>query len=160
MKTTWVLVADEAIARILEWPRTGGELVPVEELTDPAAHESDVEQSRDALGRRASGASPGGGEGGAQGMRGVSNSVASAGQPPQHLQAESFARQVAQHLGECLQQKRFDELRIAAAPRFLGLLRKALSPQVAATVTDEQNKDLIHESNSAITTRMFSRPGV
>ena len=33
MKTTWALVADEAIARILEKP-TGADLEPVEELTD------------------------------------------------------------------------------------------------------------------------------
>ena len=39
MKTTWILVADEAFARILARPRKpGAELVPVEELTDPDAH--------------------------------------------------------------------------------------------------------------------------
>lgn len=155
MKTIWVLVADEAMARILEWPETGDELRPVEELTDPGAHDNDVDLRRDALSRR----SPPGAGSGAAGRGAVSN-TASAGQDAQHLQAGAFARRVAQRLSEALQQKRYDELRITAAPRFLGLLRKSLSAQVVATVTDEQSKDLIHESNRDITTRMFSRPGV
>ena len=49
-KTIWVMVADEAIARILEWPTRGHELVPVEELTDPSAHAKGTEVNTDAVG--------------------------------------------------------------------------------------------------------------
>jgi len=110
-KTIWVVVADEAIARILEWPRRGSELVPVEELTDPAAHAKGTDVLTDA---------------------------------------------VAQRLDERLRQQRFDGLRIAAAPRFLGLLRKHLSPQVNAVVQEETDKDLIHASNEELSERLMS----
>src|SRR5215217_4799589 len=48
MKTIWVVVADEAIARILCMPQKGGQLEPVEELTDPTAHASGSDLRRDA----------------------------------------------------------------------------------------------------------------
>ncbi|MEO5733539.1 MAG: host attachment protein, partial [Rubrivivax sp.] len=74
-----------------------------------------------------------------------------------HKEAEAFARQVAARLTERLQQHRFHQLKIAAAPRFLGLLRKAFSQQVAATVTQEMDKDLIHDSAAQLTKR-FAPP--
>jgi protein required for attachment to host cells len=46
-------------------------------------------------------------------------------------------------------------LRIVAAPRFLGALRKVLGAEVARTVTEEIDKDLIHMSNADITQRLF-----
>ena len=148
-KTIWVLVADEAIARILQWPERRNELVPVEELTDPAAHAKGTEVNTDAVGRRSAGAPAGVIGNGIQ-----AGATASAGEDLQHHQANNFARIVAQRLDERLQQRRFDELRIAAAPRFLGLLRKQLSPQVMATVRDELSKDYIHASNRELSERI------
>ena len=154
-KTVWVVVADEAIARILQWPDEGGDLQPVEELTDPATHASNAVLRRDAHGRGA-GSVPGSAPpGNRPGMRGTATVASSAGERAKHLEAESFARRVAQRLAEGLQQRRFDELHIAAAPRFLGLLRKAVSPQVAATVRQEADKDLVMMSNREITERLF-----
>lgn len=132
-RTVWLLVADEAIARILALPGPQ----PVEELTDPAAHASGRELRRDAFGRR------------------NDTATASAGLDAEHREAAQFARRVAQHLHDALQQRRFDELRIAAAPRFLGLLRKALSPQVQATVASELSKDLVHLGAGEIGERFF-----
>jgi protein required for attachment to host cells len=34
-------------------------------------------------------------------------------------------------------------LKVVAAPRFLGYLRQAWSPQVAGTISDELDKDLV-----------------
>lgn len=155
-QTTWVLVADEAIARFLEQPAEGGDLVPVEEMTDPNAHASNLELRDDALGRRAGG-QPASRPGGGQPHTAAGNSTVSAGQDESHKEAEKFARDVAARLTERLQQRRFHALKIAAAPRFLGLLRKALSHQVAATVTQELNKDVIHATAAELTTR-FAPP--
>jgi protein required for attachment to host cells len=138
-ETTWVLVADEAIARFLQQPAEGGDLVPVEEMTDPAAHASNADLRDDATGRRAGG-QPASRLGGAQPHTAVGNATVSAGLNESHKQAEQFARDVAARLTERWQQHRFQELKIAAAPRFLGLLRKALSQQVAATVTKEMTR--------------------
>ena len=150
-KTIWVVVADEAIARILEWPRRGSELVPVEELTDPAAHAKGTDVLTDAVGRRAAGAPANVVRDSVQ-----AGATASAGEGVQHREADLFARTVAQRLDERLRQQRFDGLRIAAAPRFLGLLRKHLSPQVNAVVQEETDKDLIHASNEELSERLMS----
>lgn len=139
-KTTWVVVADEAIARILQLTDTGTYLDPVEELTDPAAHASNGDLRRDAQGRR--------GE----------SVTSSAGETGKHKEAELFASRVAAHLYEALNQQRFEALRIAAAPRFLGLLRKAMHPNVAKVVTGELDKDLVHMDNDDIAQRVFTRP--
>jgi protein required for attachment to host cells len=141
----WVLVADEAIAHLYELPAEGGDLVPVEQLTDPAAHRNTVEQRRDALGRRA----------GDDQRMGGNATVSAGGEEQEDLEAGRFARQVAQLLMQRLQQKRYDELQIAAAPRFLGHLRKALDKQVAAALTRQIDKDLVHESAAALTARLF-----
>jgi protein required for attachment to host cells len=125
-------------------------------LTDPAAHARGSDLRRDAHGRRAGSAPAGSRHGGSQHrLRGEAAVTASAGEDDEHLEAEAFARSVAQRLTEHLQAKRFDELRIAAAPRFLGLLRQALSPQVAQCVGTTLSKDLIHLSNRELTERLF-----
>jgi protein required for attachment to host cells len=155
MKKIWVVVADEAIARILEWPETGDELVPVEELTDPDAHASGADMRRDAQGRRSGSAPQGSKDGSPHRLRGSASVTSSAGEGEQHQEAGDFARRVAGQLSQALRDRRFEELRIAAAPRFLGLLRKALAPEVAAAVTDELDKDLIHMQNADITRRLF-----
>jgi protein required for attachment to host cells len=81
--------------------------------------------------------------------------AASAGEDEERVEAEAFARRVAARLDERLREQRFEELRIAAAPRFLGLLRRALSPQVAATVREEVSKDLVHLTAREISERVF-----
>jgi protein required for attachment to host cells len=159
-KTIWVLVADEALARILRWPEEGDELEDVEAITDPAAHLREGEFERDSAGRRAGSAPQGSRQGTQQHrLRGTSSITASAGEEDLHLEGQSFAKRVASHLAEAWRQKRFDELRIVAAPRFLGYLRKELDPHVKAAVSDELSKDLIHEGNSALSKRLFGAPG-
>ena len=150
-KTIWVLVADEAIARFLQWRERGHVLEPVEEMTDPNAHAKGTEVNTDAVGRRAAGAPAGVVGSGIQ-----AGATASAGEDVQHRAADMFARTVAQRLDERLREQRFDELRIAAAPRFLGLLRKHQSTQVAAVVSEETAKDLIHESNRELGDRLMA----
>jgi protein required for attachment to host cells len=135
-KTIWVVVADEAITRILEMPDDGGELRPVEELTEPAAHASGMALRRDAHGRRGS------------------TVTSSAGVDDSHQVAEEFARRVAQRLTGLLLQHRFDELRIAAAPRFLGLLRNNFGKPLEAVISKQLDKDLVHLSNREITDRL------
>jgi len=157
-RIVWVLVADEALARILQRPEVGNELEDVEALTDPSAHAKEGDLHRDASGRRAGSATHGARQNTPHRIRSSANVTASAGEDQQHLEAQTFARRVAQHLAEALQQKRFDELRIVAAPRFLGLLRKELDVHVSAAVSEEVSKDLIHADNAELTRRLFPEP--
>lgn len=140
MKTIWVLVADEAIARILQWQPGERLLDPVEELTDPVAHAYERDLRRDAFGRR------------------NSTVTASAGEDETHLAAERFAREVCDHLALAFQQGKFDVLRVVAAPKFLGLLRPAMDARVAAVVSDELNKELVHDRAADLVERLFPLP--
>ncbi|RYY98545.1 MAG: host attachment protein [Comamonadaceae bacterium] len=155
MKTLWIVVADEAIARILVRAEAGNLLDPVEELTDPLAHAQEADLHRDAQGRRAGSATHGNQNASQHRLRSGASATASAGEDEQHLEAAGFARRVAQRLSEARQQKRFDELQLVAAPRFLGLLRKALSAEVAACVTKSLDKDFVHLQNDDLSARLF-----
>ena len=139
---TWVLLADEGRARILEWREPGDELEDVEEWTDAAAHADNADLRRDAYGRRAST--------GAGAQRLGAGTTASAGQSEQHQEAEVFARRVAQHIEQAWHQHRFNGLQIAAAPRFLGLLRQSLDPQVCDALQGDIDKDWVHAGNDEI----------
>jgi len=139
MRHVWVLVADEAIARILEKP-VDGRLVPVEELTDPDAHAREAEFRHGPSGRRGSSA------------------TVSAADAERHQHAQVFAERIADWLEERHREGRFAELHIAAAPRMLGYLRPSLAPTVAASVVRTLDKDLIHESEDALTRHLFAPP--
>lgn len=69
--------------------------------------------------------------------------------PVAKLEAD-FMRQVAKSLGEALAANKFDRLIVVAAPQALGDLRKALPAAVAAKVTAELPKDLVHEPVNAL----------
>lgn len=142
----WVLVADEAIAKILVRPEDGGDLVEVDALADPDAPLRGAEMRRDAHGRR-----------GSPGIQAAT--VESAGADERQREAARFAARVAQRLSELHRERRFTRLRIAAAPRFLGLLRPQLGREVAATIEDEQAKELNHLDASALTARLFPPAG-
>jgi protein required for attachment to host cells len=146
MKTTWILVADEAIARILEKPRKGTELLPVEEHTDPDAHARERELHNGPHGRRA-------GAGGAN-----PQATVSASDSERHQHAKLFAARVAQRLLECRREKRYDEIHIIAAPRLLGYLRNELHSEVSNVIVASLDKDLIHESNADLMRRLFPSP--
>lgn len=141
MTTTWVVVADEAIARILHWQPADRVLQPVEELTDPVAHARDRDLRRDAYGRR------------------NSTVTSSAGEDETRLVAERFAREVCSHLAQARQAGRFDVLKVVAAPRFLGLMRQVMDAQVAAAVQEELNKELVHARADELVERLFPPPG-
>jgi protein required for attachment to host cells len=155
MKKTWILVADEAIARILEQPEVGDELESVEELTDPLAHARSADLRRDAEGRRAGSATHSARPTTPHRVRSSANATSSAGEGEQHLEAAQFAKRVAEHLSEALRQHRFEALQVVAAPRFLGLLRKAFGADVQGVVTREIDKDYVHFENHDITSRLF-----
>lgn len=154
MKTKFVVVADEAIARILQWPEVGDELESVEEMTDPDAHAQGADGHDDSQGRRAAGANQAANPTSHHRIRSAASVTASAGEDDQHQQATRFAKRVADRLQALHQKGSFQSLEIVAAPRFLGLLRKELSAGVADAVTMSLNKDLIHSTNDDLSSRI------
>jgi protein required for attachment to host cells len=72
-----------------------------------------------------------------------------------HGEAVEFARRVAERLGRAQTEGRFQQLTIAAAPRFLGLLRQQLAPQVTGLIKQEVDKDLVHENREDLARRFL-----
>ncbi|MBK9134459.1 MAG: host attachment protein [Betaproteobacteria bacterium] len=144
-RITWAVVADEAIARLLERPEDDGELVAVEELTDPQAHTRESAMHHGPHGRRAG-----------AGSRAGSQATVGAGDSERHRQAQVFAARIAKRLEEHHVAGRFAALHVIAAPRLLGYLRKALEPRLASVVVGTLDKDLVQESNAQLTQRLFA----
>jgi len=145
MNTTWIVLADEGRARILRREAPGADLEEIETIADPAAHAHNADFRHDAYGRRA----PADGHGAAAGRQ-PSSATSSAGEEKLDHEAELFARRLAARLADARHQSRYDHLRIAAAPRFLGRLRKALPPDVSAVVDEELDKDLLQLDARAV----------
>jgi protein required for attachment to host cells len=154
-KRTWLLVADEGIARLLELPSDGGVLQPVEQLVDEDAHGRSAEFRRDAQGRRSGNMVGGTGGPGSAPVMGTASVTASAGEAEFHQEADNFARRVANLLLERHQQRRFDTLEVVAAPRFLGVLRQRFPTEIAKTVTRELSKDLTGLGEAELTQRLW-----
>jgi protein required for attachment to host cells len=158
MKKIWVIVADEAIVRVMSRSDIpGAPLDAVQALTDPAAHGKDEAFHHDAHGRRAASA-PRGHSASQPVVAAGASATTSAGESGRHIEAEQFARRVAEFLRGALNEGRFDELHIAAAPRFLGLLRKALDPQVAKRVVQSLDKDWTKADDADLAQWFFPRP--
>jgi len=149
---TWVLVADEHIARLFELPASGA-LHEVETLVDDDARARGAEFRDDAQGRRAP-ATAAGGPGGGPAL-GAGSVTSSAGESELHQEAQRFAHRVAAALAHWHQKGRFTHLRLIAAPRFLGLLRTELGAALAALVTGELSKDLTQINAAELTRRLF-----
>lgn len=146
MDEIWVLLADEGRARILALRATGTDLVDVEEMTDPDARADDADFRHDAYPRRG-----GGGD-----LRTGGDAIGSSSEDKIDQEAEAFARRIAARLAQARSEGRYERLRIAAAPRFLGRLRKAIDPQVAKTIVDEIDKDLLQLTRRELTLKLFN----
>ena len=143
MDKLWIVVADEGVARILRWQADAHSLEPVEELTDAAARADEADLRRDAKGRYYG--------------RGEQYGAHTTEPRTDHLEHESelFARRVAGRLDDELRAGHYERLRIAAAPRFLGRLRKELSAEVGAAIEQELDKDLVNVPPQELTEHLF-----
>lgn len=144
MPTNWLLIADEGVARIYQWQGNDAHFQEGETLSHAPAHARSAELQRDAQGRRTG-----------NDARSGSSVTSSAGFDAEHGEALVFADRVNEWLANAHQAGRFDRLRIVAAPRFLGLLRQSIKPDVAAAVFDEISKDLVNESRSDLEKRFL-----
>ncbi len=133
MKTTWILVAERSRARIFA---LAAPLAPLEELEDLNHSASRLKKSElvsDRAGKMPDKGQPG-------------QHAAPAAHTATEKEAEHFARQLCQRLERGRDQHLFARLAIAAAPDFLGLLRRHMSDSIKALVAAEVDKNLVRES--------------
>ena len=136
MASTWILVADEARARLFRADRRTGPLEEDLDFVNPAERLPEHELGADEPGR---GVGPGGRQhtfGGEDGMR-------------EH-ESGRFAAELAERLRKGREHGHYERLYLVAAPRFLGTLRKALDEQTAAMVVDAIDKDVVRNKPDEI----------
>ena len=144
MEITWVVVADQARARLFSASDQRGPLEEVEDLANPEGRLHDQDLNADSPGR----AFDSMGEGRhAMGKR----------HSPKEQEAIRFAHEVGKRLAAALHDGAYRHLIISATPHFLGLLRETLSEDVAKRVLLELHKDLTALSSDAIRAHLPER---
>jgi len=128
MSKIWVVVADEAKARIFSVEKPVDPLVEIEVLSSTEASELEQDLVTDKAGR---------------GVSSSGNKFAFDDKSAHKEQyAIQFAKEVSKYLDKNLHAKAFGKLHLIAAPRFLGLLRKELNKGVDAVISLQLDKDL------------------
>jgi len=117
-----VLVADEARARFFMTQSRTGALTEIDALVNPDARLREQDLVSDSRG-------------------GNPHDIGNHGEVHARI-ADSFAKQVGQSLGKAVAKYRPDSIHVAAAPRFLGMLRKHWSDGIQSDITQELPKDL------------------
>lgn len=140
---SWLIVADEGVAKALQ-RRDDGELEQVDVLTDAAAHADRADLRRDAYGRRAGGDA-----------RSGASVTSAASEDEKHQEAAGFSVRVADWLAKAYRAGRFRSAKVAAAPRFLGLLRPQLSKRLPGVELQFVSADLVHENLQSLRSRFF-----
>ena len=129
MGKKWVLVAHRSGARLFENRGPGKGLELLKTVEHPAgklrSHDIDSDKHGRSFDRR------GGGR----------HAYSNEQDPTTHI-AEQFAKQLAELLDDGRTQQRYAQLVLVAEPRFLGILRAALSPTTAALIVATLAKDL------------------
>jgi protein required for attachment to host cells len=126
----WVLVADGARARILRSPALrAADDRHLADLVVESEHKPAREVMADKPGRSIASV-------------GARRSAMEYRSDPARLQTEQFAGVLADQLERRRAAGEFDRIVIVAEPRTLGIIRRKLSPQLAAAVAAEVAKDL------------------
>lgn len=128
MSKIWIVVADEAKARIFSVEKPVDPIVEIHTMTSSEANMLEQELVSD---------KPGRGSSSGQGKHAVE-------EKSEHKEqyAIQFAKEVSEYLDKNLHAKNLGKLHLIAAPRFLGLLRKELSKGVDAVISVQLDKDL------------------
>lgn len=129
MNRTWIVIAHRGGARVFEHRGPGKGLEPVAALEHPAGKLKNREIDSDKQGR-------------AFDRHGAGRHAYSREQEPTEHLAGQFAREVADLIEDGRTGQKYERLVLVAEPRFLGMLRAALSPQAASLVSATLDKDL------------------
>lgn len=140
-RTIWILVSDQSRARLFADGPRPQDFALLAEFEHPAgrAHVGDL--VADANGRKPVGGSRGAGVNGRSrrfhGRPGVEPDTG-----PKEVEALKFARDLAHELERAVDQHRYEELIVAAPPRFLGLLKDTICEKVRRRLILTIDKDL------------------
>lgn len=137
-KTTWILIADGAQAKVFEHSGPGKGL----RIIDGLQFEQEPLQAREIMADKPGRSISSMGSGGRSAMEYSSDPVA--------VRERRFVESVAAELEKHLQNGEFDRLIVAAAPTALGDLRPAFSKNLKETIMAELPKDLTNIPNGKL----------
>ena len=129
MNKTWILVTHRAGARIFENDGPGTGLKPVEVIAHPEGRLENRALGSDTPGRSFD-------------SHGANRHALGKEHDPAETVAQEFARALATRLDAGRTKHAYGKLVLVAEPRFLGMLRAALSSQTAALVSATLDRDL------------------
>ncbi|TFH49551.1 MAG: host attachment protein [Lysobacterales bacterium] len=129
MKTTWIVVAESARARIFARSGSKGKLREITDLAHPESRLHDRELTSDLPGRTSD-------------SHGRRHSMEQASDPHEH-EADTFAVEVARCIDRGQREGGFDSLVLMAPPKFLGQLRTELSDSARGALVAELDKNLV-----------------
>lgn len=131
MKKVWVVVANRAIARVLQAETPLGPLTPLEIIEHPEGRMHDRELVTDRPGRTFD-------------RFGPHRHAADPDVEPGEHEAQRFAIMLVERLRQARATGRCDRLILVAPPKFLGRLRAHLDAPTQRAVVLEVDKDLAH----------------
>lgn len=130
MKTTWIVLAESARARIFTLVEPGAKLHERTALSHPESRMHDRELTSDLPGRAF--------DSHGQGRHGMEQK-----QAPHDQEAQAFAAEIAREVARVQDEEPFDALVLVAPPKFLGLLRAQLDKGSREKVVGEIDKNLV-----------------
>jgi protein required for attachment to host cells len=130
MKTTWVVLADGGAARFFDASRSVGSMVEVTSMVHPEGRLPARALTSDLPGRAFDSAG--------QGRHAMESEVG-----PREQAAREFAGLIAARLDEARRKGEVQRIVVAAAPAFLGLLRKAMTAETRQIVAHEFDRDWV-----------------
>ena len=137
MKSTWIIVAESARARIFTVSGIGGKFQEVSDLSHPESRLHDRELSSDLPGRTFD-------------SHGDGRHAMEQATGPQEQEAQAFATEITRQIDRGQREGNFDSLVLVAPPKFLGRLRSELSKSARNALIGELDKNLVETDTKTI----------
>jgi len=141
MKSTWIVLAESARARILSTSDAGKTFQEVSDLCHPESRQHNTELSSDLPGRTF--------DSHGDGRHGMEQSTT-----PKKREAREFAVEVARRVERGLSDGHFDSLILVAPPAFLGRLRTELGKSARTAIVGELDKNLVEADREVVADRI------
>ncbi len=146
----WVLVADASRARLFREDDARKPFTLIDSLEHPESRARVRDLVSDVNGRKPTGMARGGGDAVTAAGSGSARPGAAPDTDPKTVEAEKFARTLADRLAKGLHEHAYQGLVIAAPPHFLGLLKQTLDHEVSKHLDIAIHKDLTQHERADI----------
>lgn len=145
-RNTWILVSDASRAHLYREEPAGRGFTLLESFEHEESRARVRDLVADAQGRKPNGTPAGMGlvahPGGTTGGTYLGRPGAAPDTDPKEVEAQKFARVLADRLEKGLNEHAYESLVLVAPPQFLGLLRSTVSTQVSKHIEASVDKDL------------------